>query len=132
MTTPNGTVELHELVLPALANHHGTLFAGQGLHLLAKAAFLAARSLAQREVVMASVTGVDFLAPVAVGSHLVVRAWVSRVGRSSMSVCVTALADAPGIPGEEVLKGFFEMVAVDGAGRPVSLDCSYLNQETPS
>ncbi len=58
MTTPRGTVEWRELVLPVLANHPGPLFAGQGLKLLAKAAFLAARSLAQREVVMAAcVTG---------------------------------------------------------------------------
>ncbi|AVS74473.1 acyl-CoA thioesterase [Paracidovorax cattleyae] len=130
MTTPQGTVELRELVLPALANHHGTLFAGQGLQLLAKAAFLAARSLAQREVVMAGVTGVDFLAPVAVGQQLLLRAWVSRIGRSSMTVCVTGLADLPGIPAEEVLKGVFAMVAVDTAGRPAPIDRSYLNLET--
>ncbi|GAA4006594.1 acyl-CoA thioesterase [Comamonas faecalis] len=130
MTTPIGTVETRKLVLPVSANHHGTLFAGQGLQLMAQAAFLAARGLAQREVVMASVTGVDFLAPVPVGSQLTLRAWVSRVGRSSMTVCVTALADQPDIPPEEVLKGLFEMVAVDAAGRPVAIECSYRNQET--
>ena len=130
MTTPHGTAELRELVLPALANHHGTLFAGNGLQLLTKAVFLTARSLAQREVVMAAVTGVDFLAPVAVGSQLTLRAWVSRVGRSSMTVCVTGLADRPGAPCEEVLRGIFEMVAVDAAGRPVAVDPSYPNQES--
>ena len=89
-------------------------------------------SLAQREVVMAGVTGVDFLAPVPVGSQLTLRGWVSRVGRSSMTVCVTGLADQPGVPPEEVLKGVFEMVAVDAAGRPVAIACSYRNQETQS
>ena len=130
MTTPFGTIELHELVLPMHSNHHGQLFAGQGLQWLAKAAFLAARGLAQREVVMAGVTCVDFLAPVPVGCQLTLRGWVSRVGRSSMTVCVTGLADQPGIPSEEVLKGVFEMVAVDAAGRPVAIACSYRNQET--
>lgn len=130
MTTPLGTIEHHELVLPASANHHGTLFAGHGLQCLAKTAFLAARSLAQREVVMASVTGVEFLAPVPVGYQLILRAWVSRVGRSSMTVCVTGLADAPGVPTEEVLKAVFEMVAVDAAGRPVTIEHLFLNQET--
>jgi len=130
MTTPLGAVETRELVLPVRANHHGTLFAGQGLQLMAQAAFLAARGLAQREVVMASVTGVDFMAPVPVGSQLTLRAWVSRVGRSSMTVCVTGLADQPAIAPEEVLKGVFEMVAVDAAGRPVAIECSYRNQET--
>jgi len=130
MTTPIGTTELRELVLPAHANHRGTLFAGQGLQLMAKAAFLAARSLAQREVVMAGVTSVQFLSPVPVGHQLVLRGWVSRVGRSSMTVCVTGLADLPGIPAEEVLKGVFEMVAVDAAGRPAAIERSYLDKET--
>lgn len=126
MTTPTGTIETTELVLPAHANHHGTLFAGQGLQMLAKVAFLAARSLAQREVVMASVTSVDFCAPTPVGHELLLRGWVSRVGRTSMTVCVTGLARAPGVPLEEVLKGVFEMVAVDGHGRPVAVERAYL------
>ncbi|SFO81410.1 Acyl-CoA hydrolase [Variovorax sp. PDC80] len=130
MTTPTGTTELRELVLPVHANHRGTLFAGQGLQLMTKAAFLAARGLAQREVVMAGVTGVDFLAPVPVGHQLLLRGWVSRIGRSSMTVCVTGLADVPGAPAEEVLKGVFEMVAVDAAGRPAAIDRAYLNEET--
>lgn len=130
MNPPAGTTALHELVLPAHANHRGTLFAGQGLQLMTKAAFLAARGLAQREVVMAGVTRADFLAPVPVGHQLTLRAWVSRIGRSSMTVCVTGLADSPGIPAEEVLKGLFEMVAVDAAGRPAAIDRSYLDKET--
>ncbi|MDM0088228.1 MULTISPECIES: hotdog domain-containing protein [unclassified Variovorax] len=130
MNPPAGTTALHELVLPAHANHRGTLFAGQGLQLMTKAAFLAARGLAQREVVMAGVTRADFLAPVPVGHQLTLRAWVSRIGRSSMTVCVTGLADRPGIPVEEVLKGVFEMVAVDAAGRPAAIDRSYLDKET--
>ncbi|MFT4265722.1 MAG: hotdog domain-containing protein [Xenophilus sp.] len=129
MTTPLGAVELRELVLPARANHHGTLFAGHGLQLMAEAAFLAARGLAQREVVMAGVTGVDFLAPVPVGHQLTLRAWVSRVGRSSMTVCVAGLADRPGVPAEDVLKGVFEMVAVDAGGRPAAIDRAYIHKE---
>jgi acyl-CoA hydrolase len=132
MTSPHGTTELHELVLPAMANHHGTLFAGEGLRLMAKAAFLAARSLAQCEVVMAGVTGIDFMAPIPVGHQLVLRAWVSRVGRSSMTVCVTGLADAPGVPTEEVFKGVFDMVAINRQGRPVPIDPTVQNQETRS
>jgi acyl-CoA thioesterase YciA len=128
--TPSGSVELRELVRPANANHRGTLFAGQGLQLLAEAAFLAGRNFAQKEVVMASVTGVEFLAPVAVGHQLTLRAWVSRVGRCSMTVCTTGIADAPGAPADEVLKGVFEMVAVDTAGRPTSIDRPYLDKET--
>jgi acyl-CoA hydrolase len=131
MTTPFGTVELKDLILPGQANHYGTLFAGNGLQLMAKAAYLSGRSLAQRDVVMAGVTGVEFLSPIPVGHMLTLRAWVSRVGRSSLTVCVTGLAEAPGTPQDEVLKGVFEMVAVDARGRPVPIDRSYLKEETP-
>ena len=130
MTSPHGTAELRELILPVNANHHGTLFAGQGLQMLAKAAFLAARSLARRECVMAGVSGVDFMAPVPIGHQLTLRAWVSRVGRSSMTVCVTGLGDLPGTAPEEVMKAVFEMVAVDGHGRPAPIDRNYLDNET--
>ena len=130
MTTPHGTLQLTEIIFPEKTNHHGTLFAGNGLQYLAKAAFLAGRSLAQRDVVMAGVTGVEFLAPVHVGDVLTLRAWVSRVGCSSMTVCVTGLAQTLGAPPEEVLKGVFEMVAIDSTGRPAPIESSYLNQET--
>lgn len=130
MTTPTGTVELTEIVFPTLANHYGTLFGGNALQLMAKAAFLAARGAAQRDVVMAGVTDVCFLAPVPVGHVLTLRAWVTRVGRSSLTVCVTGLAATLGSPPEEVLKGIFEMVAVDGKGRPTPITHTYQNQET--
>lgn len=130
MTTPLGTIELTEIVFPALANHYGTLFGGHALQLMAKAAFLAAGGAAQRDVVMAGVTGVQFLAPVPVGQVLTLRAWVSRVGRCSLTVCVTGLAQTRGTPAEEVLKGVFEMVAVDTKGRPAPVATAYLNQET--
>ena len=74
MTTPHGTVELTEIVFPAEANHYGTLFGGNALQLMAKAAFLAARDAAARDVVMAGVTDVRFLAPVPVGHVLTLRA----------------------------------------------------------
>jgi acyl-CoA hydrolase len=130
MTTPRGTLELTEIIFPGHSNHHGTLFAGNALQLMSKAAFLAGRSLAQRDVVMAGVTGAEFLAPVPVGHVLTLRAWVSRVGKSSLTVCVAGLAATPGAPQEEVLKGVFEMVAVDAAGRPVPIDRSCMNKET--
>lgn len=131
MTTPAHPVETHALVRPAQANHRGTLFAGEGLARLAEAAFLAARGHAGRDVVMAAVRGVDFTAPVPVGHRLVLRAWVSRVGRSSMTVCVDGVAEAPGAPADAVLKAVFELVAVDAAGRPAAIDPSCLdNQET--
>ncbi|RMW99773.1 acyl-CoA thioesterase [Allofranklinella schreckenbergeri] len=119
MTSFDSATEVQEIVLAQDANHRQTLFAGHGLRMLAKSAYLCARQFAHNEVVMARVVDVQFLAPVAVGSALSLRAWVARVGRSSMTVCVHGLAEqAPGIPAELALQGLFEMVAVDAHGRP--------------
>ena len=130
MRNQTGNIELTEIVFPAEANYYGTLLGGNALQLMAKAAFLAARGVAARDVVMAGVTDVRFLAPVPVGHVLTLRAWVTRIGRSSLTVCVTGLAATLGSPPEEVLKGIFEMVSVDGRGRPVPITNAYLNQET--
>ena len=132
MTSPAGTLETRDMVFPAHANHHGTLFAGQGLERMARAAFLAARDAAGCDVVMAAVTGVQFCAPVPVGRALALRAWVSRMGRSSLTVCVNGLAATLGSPPEAVLQGVFDMVAVDAKGRPTPIANAYLNpEETP-
>lgn len=121
METPQTVLSLEELVLPALANHHGTLFAGQGLLLMAKAAYLAARAHAQRDIVMAGVKSVDFMRPVPVGHTLTLQAQVVRSGRASMTVRVLGTSAAVAQPAQEVLQGEFELVAIDAEGRPTTI-----------
>ena len=112
-------LQFAELVLPHQANHYGTLFGPNALALLGKAAFLAAARHTQQPVVMAAARQIDFLKPVPVGALLNVHARISRVGRSSMSVQVSAAFDvAPGTRPDDVLRGEFEMVTVDELGRP--------------
>ncbi|MEZ7827804.1 MAG: acyl-CoA thioesterase [Brachymonas denitrificans] len=130
MRHPQATTEMTEIVFPEHANHYGTLFGGNALQMLAKAAFVAARQCAQANVVMAAVSGVEFLAPVPQGSVLHLRAWVSRMGRSSLTVCVHGVISRPALAEELALKGVFEMVAVDGKGRPQPMATRYINQET--
>ncbi|WP_232315193.1 acyl-CoA thioesterase [Oceanibaculum pacificum] len=108
-----------EMIFPEQANHYGTLFGGNALCLMAKAAFAAATRKARGAVVMACSDRVDFAAPIRVGELLELRAKVVRVGCSSMSVAVVGEAEdmATG-QRRAVLHGRFEMVAVDAAGRP--------------
>lgn len=108
-----------EMIFPEQANHYGTLFGGNALSLMAKAAFVAATRQARGAVVMARSDRVDFATPIRVGELLELRAEVIRMGRSSMSVSVAGAAEdmATG-QRRAVLQGRFEMVAVDRAGRP--------------
>lgn len=129
MTEDTHAIELTEIVFPEHANHYGTLFGGSALLLMSKAAFLAARQYAKADVVMARCGDAQFLARVPVGSVLRMRAFVSRVGRSSMTVCVAGIAETLGEEAEIALRGVFEMVAVDAHGRPARIPHTYLNKE---
>ena len=57
-----------ELVGPADANHHGTLFGGAALALLATAGAIAASRHSRRQVMVVRSDRVSFRAPVPVGS----------------------------------------------------------------
>lgn len=110
---------LTEMIFPEHANHYGTLFGGNALALMAKAAFVAASRQARSAVVLARSERVDFSTPVRVGELLQLEATVIRTGSASMTVEVVGQAasmieDTP----REVLRGRFEMVAVDAEGRP--------------
>nr|WP_319251655.1 acyl-CoA thioesterase [uncultured Celeribacter sp.] len=108
-----------EMIFPDQSNHYGTLFGGNGLSLMAKAAFVVATRRAGGSVVMARSERVDFTTPVQVGELLELTAEVVRVGHSSMSVMVHGVAENLSTAlRRDVLSGRFEMVAVDDAGRP--------------
>lgn len=129
MTNQTAAAEVTEIVFPEHANHYGTLFGGNALLLMSKAAFLAARAFAKSDVVMASLGDAQFLAPVPVGSVLRLRAWVTRVGRTSLTVSVTGTAERLDGEPKTSLKGLFEMVVVDRNGRPVRVRSAYAHQE---
>ncbi len=129
MMHPHTALELTDIVFPEHANHYGTLFGGNALLLMSKAAFLAARAFAQSDVVMARCANAQFLAPVPVGSVLRLRATISRVGRTSLTVCVSGTAEQLGHTPQAVLASQFEMVAVDKNGRPARMPRAGLNNE---
>jgi acyl-CoA hydrolase len=120
--TVNRTVEptrFVEMVFPEQANHYGTLFGGTALSLMGKAAFVAATRRARRAVVMATSDKVQFHEPVRVGELIELTASVERVGRCSMTVAIEGIAETPVTGRRRVaMRGSFEMVAVDEAGRP--------------
>jgi len=119
---PNEETRFAEMVFPDQANHYGALFAGAGLALLSKAAFVAASRRARGDVVMARSEATDFHTPVRVGELLDLSARVVRVGRSSLTVQVEGIAETLATGARRpALSGRFEMVAVDADGRPVPI-----------
>lgn len=120
----NGGTEVRcvEIVFPDHCNHLGSLFGGQALAWMDKAAFLAASRFAGRTVVTARSDRVDFRAAVKLGDIVELRANVVGVGRSSMTVRVSLLREpTPGAERQLATSGEFVMVAVDERGHAVAV-----------
>ena len=113
-------VRLWEIVFPDHANHLGTLFGGQALAWMDKAAFVAATRYARRTVVTARSEQVDFHVPVRQGQLVELVARVVGVGRSSLRIEVELHTEDPHAGTRELCtRGHFTMIALDPRGRPV-------------
>src|SRR3954451_9050500 len=84
---------LIEMVFPEQTNHYGTLFGGQALALMDKAAFIAASRYARSTVVTGSSERVAFHGPVRQGHLVELIARVVATGRTSMTVEVDLFAE---------------------------------------
>ena len=113
---------LIEMVFPEQTNHYGTLFGGQALALMDKAAFVVASRFARRTVVTASSEKVDFHVPVRQGQLVELVTRIVATGRTSMSVEVELYAEDL-LTGDRQLatRGRFVMVALDAHGRATAV-----------
>lgn len=124
---PNATpapteARLQEMVFPHHTNHMGTLFGGQALAWMDKAAFIAASRYARRTVVTARSEQVDFRLPIRQGQLVETIATVVGVGRTSMQVEVELVAeDLLSGERETCTRGHFVMIALDSRGRPTAV-----------
>lgn len=110
---------LIEVVFPQQTNHYGTLFGGQALALMDKAAFVVASRYARRMVVTASSDKTDFHVPVRQGQLVELIATVIATGRTSLAVEVVLYAEDLLTGARQVgTRGRFTMVALDADGRP--------------
>ena len=91
--SPEAELRMVEMVFPDRTNHYGTLFGGEALAMMGKAAFVAATRHSRRVVVMAASQKVDFVAPVAGGDLVELVPRVTRAGNRSMTVEVEFWAE---------------------------------------
>ena len=113
---------LVEMVFPGQTNHYGTLFGGQALALMDKAAFVVASRYARRTVVTASSERVDFHVPVREGQLVELVTRVVATGRTSITTEVDLFAEDL-LTGDRQLatRGRFILVALDAHGKPTSV-----------
>ena len=110
---------LSQVMMPAHANHYGSVHGGMILKLVDEAAFVAATKHARKNVVVASMDHIEFKHPVNVGDLLNLKACIFHVGRSSMDVEVELEAEKIK-QGKSVKIGsaYLTMVALDEKGKP--------------
>ncbi|HET6946332.1 MAG TPA: acyl-CoA thioesterase [bacterium] len=113
------TLEMIQLVLPEHANTRGTLYGGTMMNWITTASTMAAMKVARGTVVLGSMDDLDFVAPVAIGDLVTLRAQVEYTGRSSLEVGVEVHAENPRLGVRRLTTAsHLAMVAVDDAGRP--------------
>lgn len=118
----DGDLKMVEMVFPGVTSHYGSLFGGNALAAMEKAAFVAATRHCRKAVVMASSQRVDFEGQIDKGEVVELEPSVVNVGRTSMTVDVQMW-------GENLLsgqrrfcgKGRFVMVAVDAQLKPTEV-----------
>lgn len=120
-----------EMVFPEQTNHYGTLFGGQALALMDKAAFIVASRYARSTVVTASSERCDFHVPVRQGQLIELVARIVATGKTSMTVEVE-LHSEDLLSGERQLatRGRFHLVALDAHGKPTPV--TPLSDHSPS
>jgi len=88
-------VESRYLLMPDQANPYGTAFGGAIVAWIDMVASMAAQKHCGREVVTAGIDSLIFKEPIYVGDHVVLRACVNYVGRTSMEVGVQVTRENP-------------------------------------
>ncbi|MEI7772902.1 MAG: acyl-CoA thioesterase, partial [Chloroflexales bacterium] len=108
---------LADIILPHQTNGYGTMFGGDVMALMDKAAAIAALRFCRQPVVTASTERIDFRTPIGQGEIVEAYSKVIFVGRTSMVVRVRVFAEHP-LRGDRRVctKGYFSMVAVSRDG----------------
>jgi acyl-CoA hydrolase len=117
---PAPEVRMADIVLPNQTNNFNTMFGGEVMALMDRAAGIAALRFCRKPVVTASSERIDFRTPIHAGEIIEASSRVIYVGRTSMIVRVHIYAEHPLI-GERrnCTTGYFSMVAVGAQGRPI-------------
>jgi acyl-CoA hydrolase len=113
---------LTDVVLPGETNALNSLFGGELLARMDRAASISASRHCRHIVVTASVNHVAFSKPIPLGSVVTVEAKVSRAFKTSMEVYIDVwIEDRESGEKTKANEGIYTFVAVDETGKPVGV-----------
>jgi acyl-CoA hydrolase len=128
---PAPEIHVCDIILPGQTNNFGTMFGGEVMALMDKAAAIAALRFCRQPVVTASSERIDFRTPIHAAEIIEAVARVIFVGRTSLIVRVHIFAENA-LKGEPRLctTGYFSMVAVHPNGERLVVPRLLLETET--
>jgi len=119
-----------QLVLPNDTNLLGNLLGGTLMHWIDLAGAMVANRHCRQVIVTASMDGLDFLAPIPLGSIVVLKGKLNHAGSSSMEVSVQVYSENP-LSGErrQTSTAILCYVAVNKQGKPLPVPCLLLRTD---
>ncbi len=118
-TPRDSAVETRYLVMPDQANPSGTVFGGVIAAWIDMVAGMAAQRHCRTGVVTARIDSLNFVEPVYIGDHVVLKASVNYAGRTSMEVGVKVIRENP-CTGQQIeaTTAYLTFVALDRENKP--------------
>jgi acyl-CoA hydrolase len=112
-------VESRYIVMPQHANQYGTAFGGVIVSWIDIVASMAAQKHCGKEAVTAGIDSISFKEPIYIGDHVILKACVNYVGRTSMEVGVHIIKEDV-ISGKkaEAMTAYLTFVALDEDKKP--------------
>lgn len=121
-TPKDSSIETRYIVMPEHANHYGTIFGGIIMSWIDIAAAMVAERHCGHDAVTVSVDKIDFLAPINIGDHVVLKASINYVGTTSMEIGVLVIKENP-ITGERfnATKAYLTFVGLNKYKKPTKI-----------
>lgn len=115
-------VEMRNLVMPNHTNPQNSIFGGVVMSWIDLAAAMVAERHSNRPVVTVHIDDISFKAPIKIGDHVLIKANLNYVGKTSMLVGVKVVAENPftGIT-RHTTTAYLTFVALDDIGRPIEV-----------
>ena len=119
---PKGELVIQTIAMPKDTNRDGDIFGGWLVSQMDLGSAILAGQVAKSRVGTVAIEGMSFLNPVRVGDTVACYAWVEKIGRTSMKICVDVWVNRYRTDERvKVTSGVFTYVALGPDGKPTSV-----------
>jgi acyl-CoA hydrolase len=121
-TVSESSVETRYLVMPNDTNPQNSIFGGVVMSWIDMTAAMVAERHSGRPVVTVHIDDISFRAPIKIGDHVLIKASINYVGKSSMFIGVKVIAENP-FNGDKrhTTTAYLTFVALDDIGKPIEI-----------